>query len=65
LALLFFPHTVMTLANNMIGATVALQTAYVVMALFGLYLTYVGWIAAPDRPQPHTKLPTKDLPRAA
>ena len=65
LFLLLFPNTFMSLANNMIGATAAWVTAGVVMAVIGLYLTYVGWVAAPQRPASQGPRSTKDLPRAA
>ena len=65
LFLLLFPDTFMSLANNIIGVTAVWVTAAVVMAVIGLYLTYVGWVAAPQRPASQGPRSTKDLPRAA
>jgi hypothetical protein len=44
--LLAFPDAFISLANRMIGAVGSWQIGYVVMALIGLYLTYVGWMPA-------------------
>jgi hypothetical protein len=41
--LLAFPDAFASLANRMIGAVGVWSAVYVVMALIGLYLTYVGW----------------------
>jgi hypothetical protein len=41
--LLAFPDVFASVADRMIGAVGASKAAYVVMALIGLYLTYVGW----------------------
>lgn len=65
LFLLFFPSTFTSLANDIVGATAVWQTAYVVMALIGLYLTYVGWISAPGHAAPQAPPSNRDLPRAA
>jgi hypothetical protein len=41
--LMGFPGVFASVADRMIGATVAWAAAFVVMAVIGLYLTYVGW----------------------
>lgn len=41
--LIAFPGVFASLADRMIGATPVWVTAFVVLALIGLYLTYVGW----------------------
>ncbi len=41
--LIAFPDVFASLADRMIGAVGAWKAVYVVMALVGLYLTYVGW----------------------
>ena len=46
--LMAFPDTFASLANRMIDATAVWRTAFVVFALIGLYLTYVGWKARPE-----------------
>jgi len=52
LFILAFPQTAISLAKNTIGAaTLTLSsTGFVILALIGLYLTYVGWIPAASRP---------------
>lgn len=47
--LLAFPEAFMTAANAVIGANLAWRIGYVVLALVGLYLTYVGWSPAEKR----------------
>jgi len=51
LFILAFPQTAISLAKNAVGAaTLTLSwTGFVVLALVGLYLTYVGWIPAASR----------------
>jgi len=51
LFILAFPQTAVSLAKNTIGAaTLTLSwTGFVILALIGLYLTYVGWIPAASR----------------
>ncbi|MGZ5377064.1 MAG: hypothetical protein ACXWD8_03330 [Mycobacterium sp.] len=41
--LLAFPDTFASVANRIIGAVGVWQAAYIVFAVVGLYLTYVGW----------------------
>ncbi|WP_163724679.1 hypothetical protein [Mycobacterium gallinarum] len=41
--LLAFPDTFASVADRVIGAAVVWQVAYLVFAVIGLYLTYVGW----------------------
>ncbi|HET7740880.1 MAG TPA: hypothetical protein VFL67_09555, partial [Mycobacterium sp.] len=53
--LLFFPDTLISLADNMIGSTAWWMAACGVAALIGGYLTYVGW--APERHRPATHAP--------
>lgn len=47
--LMAFPGVFASLADRMVGATAAWVTAFVVMTLVGLYLTYVGWKPEPNR----------------
>lgn len=63
--LLGFPDTFASLADRMIGAVGAWQGAYVVLALVGLYLTYVGWKPARDDVQGDDVHISIDFPRAA
>ncbi|OBG59099.1 hypothetical protein A9X05_07625 [Mycobacterium sp. E3298] len=65
LLLVAFPRFFAALANDMIGAQGWWITACVVFALVGLYLTYVGWVPAPQRPTSQATAANPDLPRAA
>jgi len=41
--LLAFPDTFAAVADRVIGAVVVWQAVYVVLAVIGLYLSYIGW----------------------
>jgi len=61
--LLAFPDTFASVADRVIGATGVWQAVYVVMAVVGLYLTYVGW--RPARQEPGDVHISIDFPHAA
>lgn len=63
--LLAFPAAFASLANRMIGAVVAWQAAYIVMALIGLYLSYVGWMPASHNKLDNVYRTIEDRPHAA
>lgn len=63
--LLAFPKFFASLANDMIGAQAWWITLCVIFAFVGLYLTYVGWAPAPQRPTSQAAAANPDLPRAA
>lgn len=42
-ALLAFPHAYSAFADHLIGATAVWRGGYVLGAVMGVYLTYVGW----------------------
>ena len=63
--LIAFPGVFSSLADRMIGATAAWIAAAVVMALIGLYLTYIGWKPTPTGLQGNQLHTGSDLPRAA
>ncbi|RZT18334.1 hypothetical protein EV589_2588 [Mycobacterium sp. BK558] len=63
--LLFFPETLMSLADNMIGATGWWMAACGVAALIGVYLTYVGWAPERHRPAAHATHASRDVTPAA
>ncbi|CPR10864.1 hypothetical protein BN971_02135 [Mycobacterium bohemicum DSM 44277] len=65
LLLLTFPQMFVSVANSMIGAQGWWISLCAVLALVGVYLTYVGWGPTANRPAPHTAGATPDLPRAA
>ena len=54
-----------SLANRMIGAVGAWQASYIIMALIGLYLTYVGWMPTSLTKLGNVDHTTRDLPHAA
>ncbi|WP_418001629.1 hypothetical protein ACNO8X_14975 [Mycobacterium sp. PDNC021] len=62
--LLAFPHQYASLSSRLIGATPVWQFVYLLGALMGIYLTYVGWAKRPD---PASQAPSgiQGLPRAA
>ncbi|ABM11908.1 MULTISPECIES: hypothetical protein [Mycolicibacterium] len=63
--LLFIPDSFMSLADNMIGATAWWMVAGAVMALIGVYLTYVGWAPEHHRPAAHAADANRDVTPAA
>ncbi|KMO82904.1 hypothetical protein [Mycolicibacterium chlorophenolicum] len=63
--LLFFPETLMSLADGMIGATGWWMSACGVAALIGVYLTYVGWAPQRHRPATHATHASRDVTPAA
>lgn len=65
LLLFAFPQTFVSTANGMVGAQAWWIAACVAFALVGLYLTYVGWVPAPHRPESQAPEATPDLRRAA
>lgn len=66
LLLVAFPATLMsTFPADMMGAVTVWRVVYLAFAVLGLYLTYVGWSAAPHRSSPQHASAARDLPRAA
>ena len=63
--LIAFPDVFASLADRMIGAVGVWKVVYVVMALIGLYLTYVGWRPDRNRKQDDESHIGIDFPRAA
>ena len=55
----------MSAVNNAVGKTALWVTGDLLVAVVGLYLTYVGWSPAPSRPVSQAPTSTPDLPRAA
>jgi hypothetical protein len=64
LALLTLPQTYVSTVNSAVDA-VWWRVGFVVIALVGVYLTYVGWAPAQSRPAPQTASTAPDLPGAA
>ncbi len=54
--LMAFPGVFASVADRMVGATAAWVSAFVVMSLVGLYLTYVGWRPEPNRQGDHVHI---------
>ncbi|ULP48218.1 hypothetical protein [Mycolicibacter virginiensis] len=65
LSLTVFPYAGMSSANLAMRAEGWPRAAYVLFALVGLYLTYVGWTPLRDRPQPQPASGDRDLRSAA
>lgn len=66
LFLLAFPDAFASLGQRVIGAVGIWQAVCGVLAVVGLYLTYVGWMPARNKLQHKASSPTaSDLPRAA
>ena len=63
--LMALPKTYLSFASTAIEAGTAWRGGFIVMALVGLYLTYIGWIPARSRPTAQPASSTSDLPRAA
>jgi hypothetical protein len=63
LALLAFPQTYISTVNSADDA-VWWRVGFVVIALVGVYLTYVGWVHVPSRPAPQAASTAPELPRA-
>ncbi|ARG60490.1 hypothetical protein PJK45_20385 [Mycobacterium kansasii] len=63
--LMAFPQTYLGFASDAIEAPAWWRGTFIVMALAGLYLTFIGWAPVPHRTNPQTATPPKDLPRAA
>lgn len=53
LLLFAYPQAFVSLANRMVGAQTWWVAVCSAFALIGLYLTYVGWTPAADRPRSH------------
>lgn len=64
LALMVFPDTLVSVANFVVDANTWWRALYIVVALVGLFLTYVGWSPS-RRPASHDTTVTQDLPHAA
>ncbi|MGO8768229.1 MAG: hypothetical protein ACLQIK_27170 [Mycobacterium sp.] len=52
LLLMVIPETYVSAADSALGASGWWRAPLVVVGLVGLYLTYVGWVAAPGRLRP-------------
>ncbi|WP_205873581.1 hypothetical protein [Mycobacterium camsae] len=65
LMLLAFPNAFIAAANATIGMDGMWMTASVLLAVVGLYLSYVGWRPAPAAASPKAEAAQRDLPRAA
>jgi hypothetical protein len=64
LALLAFSHPYISTVNSAVDG-VWWRVGFVVIALVGVYLTYVGWVPVPRRPAPQAAGTAPDLPNAA
>jgi hypothetical protein len=65
LFLLSFPQTYISFAESAVDALSWWRAGFVLMALIGLYLTFVGWAPVSSHPTTQPQRSTPDLPRAA
>lgn len=65
LFLVAFPRTYISAANAAIDAVNWWRGGFIVVALIGLYLTYVGWTPTRSRPASHATSSTPDVRQAA
>jgi hypothetical protein len=65
LLLLAIPQTYISFGQSAMDAGGWWQSGMVVTTVVGLYLTYVGWFPARNRPVPQAANSSPDLPRAA
>ena len=63
--LMAFPDTFISIANQTIDAVAVWRLAFAAFAVVGLYLTYIGWIAAGSWQASHGATSVPDLPHAA
>jgi hypothetical protein len=63
--LIAFPHPYLSIAGSAVNTGTWWRAGFVVIALVGLYLTYVGWAPTSGRPMPRPASSSPDLPRAA
>ena len=64
LTLLAFPQSYVPVVNSAVDAP-WWRIGFVLLALVGLYLSYVGWAPARTQPSSQSTSSTRDLPRAA
>ncbi|HXY66633.1 MAG TPA: hypothetical protein VEI45_20270 [Mycobacterium sp.] len=63
--LLAFPAAFVSMANSVIGMGGLWRAICIVLAVIGLYLTYVGWMPASHHSTSQAASATADLPRTA
>ncbi len=64
--LMALPHSYVSVVSSAVDAGNWWLAGFAAIALVGLYLIYVGWIAASNRPVPEAPASsTQNLPRAA
>ncbi|BBY41113.1 hypothetical protein MMAN_52470 [Mycobacterium mantenii] len=64
-SLIALPQTYLSFAGAAVGAVTWWRLGFIIMALVGLYLTFVGWFPAPSRPVAQAESSAPDVPRAA
>ena len=63
--LMALPQTYLSFASTAVDAGTSWRAGFIVVALVGLYLAFIGWVPAPSRPAEQPASSTRDLPRAA
>ena len=64
-SLLALPQTYISTINSAVEPSIWWRTSFVVIALVGAYLTYVGWAPAPSRTAPKATTPASGLRHVA
>ena len=66
IALMAFPQSYLSMGHTAVNATPWWQASSAVVAVLGLYLTYIGWIPTRPHPGSHQSVDTvPERPRAA
>ncbi len=65
LFLMAFPKTYLSFASTALDAVTWWRPSFIVMAMVGLYLTFIGWVPAPSRATAQPASSTPDAPPAA
>ncbi len=63
--LMAFPRSYLSFGSTVVDTVAWWRAGLIVMALVGLYLTFIGWAPAPSPPTQQPAGSTGDLPRAA
>jgi hypothetical protein len=63
--LMAFPTTYLSFASTALDAAASWRAGFILMAMVGLYLTFIGWIPAPIKAAAQPASSAPDVPRAA
>jgi len=60
--LMAFPQTYLSFASDAVDAVTWWRPSFIVLALVGLYLTFIGWVPAPSRTTAQPVSSAPDVP---